>query len=232
MSTRALAALGLVIAAVGFGLGRYTASPSDAGESESGTARPGESADTRVDESADTLIDQSAGALVDVLRDPDAFSRARRLATLLPALGPEAVPELRAALEDPGIELQGAEVELLVRFWATHEPADASEWAFTRSPPGYRGPAMALAIELWAREDPQAAAQRAGPLGLQGGSTSHMIQVALVSGWLQSGRPGLEDYIRDLGPSFEQQRALVTVARIKVRHGARRGGPGRRSALV
>jgi len=152
MSKRAVAALGLVIAAVGFGLGRYTASPPEAGESESGTARPGKVADTPVDESKDTLAT--------VLRDPDAFSRARRLATLLPALGPEAVPELRAALEDPGIELQGAEVELLVRFWATHEPADASEWAFTRTPPGYRGPAMALAIELWAREDPQAALKR------------------------------------------------------------------------
>ena len=106
MSKQAVAALGLVIAAVGFGLGHYSASPPDAGESESGTARPGES--------ADALVDESADALVDVLRDPDQFSRARRLATLLPALGPEAVPEVRAALEDRSIELWATEIELLL----------------------------------------------------------------------------------------------------------------------
>ena len=116
MSKQAVAALGLVIAAVGFGLGHYSASPPDAGESESGTARPGESADALVDESADTL----AG----VLRDPDAFARARRLATLLPTLGREAVPEARAALEDPGFgfALGITEVELLyLRFTGNDE---------------------------------------------------------------------------------------------------------------
>jgi hypothetical protein len=44
-----------------------------------------------------------------------------------------------------------------------------------------------------------------------------MAQIALVRGWYQSGRPGLEDYIRDLGQSFEQQRALGALARIRVR---------------
>jgi hypothetical protein len=53
MSKPARAALGLVLGGVRFGLSRYTASPSDGGESESGTARPGESGDALLDESGD-----------------------------------------------------------------------------------------------------------------------------------------------------------------------------------
>jgi hypothetical protein len=213
MSKLAVAVLGVMLAAVGFGLGHYTASPSDAGEAESGTARPGES--------GDALVDESVDALVGVLRDPDAFSRARRLATLLPTLGPEVLPEVRAALEDTSLELWATEIELLVRFWATHEPAEATHWAYTWSSPGYGTAAIAVALEMWAREDPEAALQHARTH--PGSKTGNMMaQIVLVRGWYQSGRPGLEDYLSDLGEqTFEQQRALGTLARITIQ----RDGP-------
>jgi DNA-binding GntR family transcriptional regulator len=40
---------------------------------------------------------------------------------------------------------------------------------------------------------------------------ARVYQRALVRGWYWSGMPGLEDYIRDLGPSFERQRMLETL---------------------
>ena len=62
-------------------------------------------------------------------RDKDPYSRARRLGTLLPTLGPDAVPAVRQTLDDPMLDLRGAELELLLRFWATHQPYEASLWA-------------------------------------------------------------------------------------------------------
>jgi hypothetical protein len=209
MSKLAVAVLGLGLAVLGFGLGRYTAAPSGAGESELEIARAAGS------ESGAARAVQPGEALVEVLRDPNAFLRARRLASLLPTLGPEALAEVRAALGDLSLELWATEIELLVRFWAIHEPEEATDWAYRRAPAAYRTAAIAVALEVWAREDPQAALRRARTT--PGSKTANEVaQVVLVRGWFDSGRPGLEDYIRDLGQSFEQQRAVGALARVKI----------------
>ena len=154
---------------------------------------------------------ESRQAILEVLRDPEAFARARRLSTLLPTLGPEAVPEVRRALENPAVDRGAVEIALLVRFWATHDPASASGWALARAPLGYRAAALVPAVETWARADPKAALAWIGATPPAAGANPEATQVALVRGWFDSGRPGLEDYIRNLGPSFERQRALAVL---------------------
>jgi hypothetical protein len=156
-----------------------------------------------------------------VLRDPDAFARARRLSILLPTLGPEAVPEVRRALASPAVDRGAVEIVLLVQLWATHDPASAAHWAFTQAPPGFRAAATLPSVETWAGSDPEAALTWMRELPVAPGVTTMAAQIALVRGWFDSGRPGLEDYIQSLGPSFDRQRALSVFARKTIQ----RNGP-------
>lgn len=152
----------------------------------------------------------------EALREPDGFARAARLATLLPGLGPEAVPEARAALGDQAIDLGFADILLLVRFWATYEPQAATEWSWQKVATGLGVGPLVEASELWARVEPQAVLakiQAAGP-----GPTTLHIEKALVRGWLASGLPGLEDYMLGLGGVEDAgQRALRTYTRERIR---------------
>jgi hypothetical protein len=156
-----------------------------------------------------------------VLSEPDAFLRASRLANLLPTLGPDAVPTVAELVMDPSrvVGIGATETELLVRFWATYEPAAATRWALFRAPLGYRVAAVVPAIELWARADPEAAAQQVLVAGFKETIASKAAQVAMVRGWLESDDPGgLVDHIRDLGVGFERQRALAAFARGTIQH--------------
>lgn len=165
---------------------------------------------------------ESPDALSDVLREPDPFARASQLSALLPTLGPEAIPEAREALEGRAAELGGAEIPLLARFWATHDPAGASEWAFLRSPVDHRVAAILASIEVWAQVDPVAAKDEVQEMLMLPSQNARAIQNALVRGWFASGLPGLEDYIRSLEVmSIARQRALRTFFRAAIR----RDGP-------
>jgi hypothetical protein len=197
MSRARLAALGWALAAGALALGCDTGTSSDPAEGAAITA-PGS--------------DEPRPPIEEVLREPDPFARAARLATLLPALGPEAVPEARIALK-AGSHLGSVEQELLVRYWATHDPESATQWATVSSPLGYRLALTVVAVELWARADPERALKQVQALGPGRGPNLEAAEIALVRGWFDSGDPGLWRYIRDLGLTNERQRALGIFAR-------------------
>lgn len=203
MSTTARIAVGVLLAAGGFALGHFAASSAGSGAAAPATAAAGRK--TQQD-------------LLALLGEPDAFKRAAGLGSLIPALGPEAVPAVREALERGGPDLGAVEISLLVRFWAAHEPESATLWAFGKAPIGYRIPAIVPAVETWARLDPMAAAQQVKAMG--GGFRGPNIDaadIALVRGWFASGHHGLDRYMRDLGLTREQQRALAVFARETIR---------------
>jgi len=156
----------------------------------------------------------------EALREPDTFARAARLGTLLPTLGPEAAPEAIKALKDRTIDLGFADILLLVSFWARHEPEAATDWAWWATTSGLGVGPLVEASEAWARRDPEAVVariRRAGP----GPNTGH-VEKALVRGWLDSGLPGLEDYVLGLGGSEQSgQRSFRTYFRERIR----RDGP-------
>ena len=89
-------------------------------------------------ERADPSALPSGGSLAAALRDPDPYARARSLGALLPTLGPEAVPEVQQALDKFRLDLGAVEFELLLRFWASQEPAEATAWTFKQASPLYR----------------------------------------------------------------------------------------------
>jgi hypothetical protein len=160
----------------------------------------------------ETLTDVVRGSLADIMRDPDAYSRARRLGALLPTLGPDLVPAVKQTLEDTALDFGATEIELLLRFWATHQPADASLWAVEKSPPSYRFAAAISSVTLWAGADPQAAASAVQRWASRP-DVRDAVQIALVRGWFTADPAELAQFIHDLGMGFARQRAISTYIR-------------------
>jgi hypothetical protein len=183
---------------------------------EAAVSRPAESAAIAVSPSVEPEAMATRESIADVLRDEDAYSRARRLGTLLPTLGPEAVPAVKGTLGEKTRDFGAIEIELLVRFWATHQPADASRWAFYESSPAFRIPAILCSFTLWAEADPQAALKAAKEWLVYSDEVDAVLQVALVRGWFANNPPELEQYIYDLGRSFQRQRALIAFIRLVI----------------
>jgi hypothetical protein len=212
MSKSSVVVIGLVLLAVGFALG-YVAtpilspSPARIFPPEVPQSRSPEPL-LRPSPTRPAVVDR----LRDVLREPDPFARVPQLAALLPALGPDAIPEVRAALDDRSLDLGGPEIDLLLRFWATHDPRGAASWAYAKSPGDYRAGAIIATIEPWAEVDPVSAFKYVQAMSLLPGESSRAGEIALVRGWFKSGLPGLEEYIQGLGISFERQRALGVFA--------------------
>ena len=149
--------------------------------------------------------------LVAVLSDRDEFARARKLGELLPALGPGAVPIVKQVIgqfASERIELGASDFALLLRFWALHDAEAASRYAYGLAPRGYKVGAIYSTVRPWMQENPEDALASLREWGAEQGDYGAAVQVALVQGWYDSGKPGLEEYIHDLGPSFERQRAL------------------------
>jgi len=151
--------------------------------------------------------------LAAALRDPDPYARARSLGALLPTLGAEAIPEVRKALDEFRLDLGAVEFELLLRFWASHEPAEATAWTFKRASPLYRNAASRTVIETWAAADPAAAVVAVESAVAEADEEiARIAELALVQGWFQKDRPGLEHYIYGLGSGVKRQRALFGYA--------------------
>jgi hypothetical protein len=173
----------------------------DSPSREGGTSPPG-AAGSAVPEALDAA-----------LNDPDPYARARDLGALLPRLDATAIPEVERVLDQRRLDLGAVEYELLVRFWAHHAPADATAWAFKRASPLYKRALARAAIEIWAEADPPAAVaavERALPESDEG--VARTVEMALVKGWFQTDRPGLEEYIYGLGSGVKRQRALYAYA--------------------
>jgi hypothetical protein len=166
---------------------------------------------------APTASRDSAAPAADALRaalgEPDAFARAERLAALLAALGPESAADIEPALSEFLLDLRGVEVEMLLRFWASHEPASALAWARRRAFPMYRASGSRVVIEVWAEADPPSAvAAVESLLPVSTDEIGRAALLALVRGWFETDRPGLEAYIQGLGSGIKRQRALFAYA--------------------
>jgi len=169
-------------------------------------------------QSAASGPDLSYQNLVELIGDPDDFAKASRLGALLPKLGRGWLPAVKEVLgEADAFEMGGVEFELLLRYWAAHEPAEAGFYALATSPLGYRVAAIYAAVTPWVHANPQQALKTVQLWSIQGGDPAAAAQVVLVRGWYASGQPGLEEYIRDLGSGFERQRALAAYSTAVIR---------------
>jgi hypothetical protein len=157
-------------------------------------------------------------SLLAMIEEPDEFVRARKLGELLPTLGPESVPVVKEALDDAGVlELSAIEFELLLHYWAKHAPADAALYALGSSPRAYRVAAIYGAVTPYVKLNPQEALPMVRVFAIDPGDSGAAAQNAIVRGWYESGQPGLEQYIHDLGAGFERQRALSAYGNAMIR---------------
>jgi hypothetical protein len=152
--------------------------------------------------------------LEQIFSEPDRFRRHAALADRLGSMDASGVAEVVAALRTESHVPNAAESLLLIAFWASHEPEPATRWAMTSAPPSYRAAAIAESLVHWARTDPEAVIRE---LQITGGTGNQpALMAALIRGWHASGKPGLADYVRDLGPGFDQQRAIASWARAEI----------------
>ena len=170
------------------------------------------SADATEPDGASPTALASAEVLAEALGDPDPYARARRLGALLPSLGPEAVAAVKPTLENFRLDLGGVEFELLLRFWASHDPSAAAAWALGLAAPYYQVLAIPVAVEAWARMDPIAAVAGVSAAGDANRDLAAAVQLALVKGWSQTDRPALEKYIYGLGSGVKRQRSIFAYA--------------------
>jgi hypothetical protein len=211
----------LVLVAGGFALGRYAAPsqpvfPKPVPPAPQENLFPPRQPQTRLSEpilrpspTRDPVMEQVLAAL----REPDAFTRVTRLAELLPSLDADAIPEVHAALDDYALDLGPAEYDLLLRFWATDDPAGAAAWVSLRAPGPYREVSTLAVIETWAAVNPGGAHDHVSAISLLPSESSRVSEIALVRGWFQSGLPGLGEYIQTLGLGEPRQRAIGVFAR-------------------
>jgi hypothetical protein len=156
--------------------------------------------------------------IVELISNPDHFAVARTLGERLPTLGPGSIPAMKEVLEDSAsLELDGVDVELLMRYWAIHDPAAATWYAFTQVPRAYQVAAIHATLRPWAKADPESAVKTARGWTMGGGDLGAAAQMALVRGWYESGKPGVEEYIHGIGVGFDRQRAIAAYATAVIR---------------
>ena len=166
---------------------------------------------------AETATEVIREKLDEIVRDPDVYARTRRLATLVPTLGPEAVPAVVEILDDPTFVLRDIEIGLLVRYWAAHQPEEATHWAANVSSLTYREGAVFAALSAWAAVDPRAAVNTSLPWTMEEPMYQRIVPIAVVRGWHAGGdTAGLEEWMRSLDPSTFRQVAITTYVRILV----------------
>ena len=151
-------------------------------------------------------------AIAEQVREPSSVENVEELAQLLQKLGPDAIPAVAPTILNPGETLDAPRALLLLQFWIDHDVKGAAEWIARKSPLGYRPLALAIAVEKIATSDPTEALDL---VGRSHTADSNLLK-PFVRGWVRSGRPGVEDWMRNLGYGFKRQKALGAFARAKI----------------
>jgi hypothetical protein len=163
------------------------------------------------------ILSESVGPqlaqVIEILKEPDPFQRAERLAALLPTLDPSTTGEISRMVVDSAINLGVTEVNLLIAFWARHDARSAARWALFESPHGRRSGAIDAALMQLASDDPQAAVALVAEFLSTPSPFAEVAEITLVRAWFASGKPGLLEYIQNLGVGFPRQRALSAYSR-------------------
>jgi hypothetical protein len=158
------------------------------------------------------------GEVSDVLLLPDPILRMERLASLLGRLDASSLEQVREAYRGVVFERGDLELVLFAEWWARFDPEGAFDWTRHRWETSLPWVSTAV-VRAWARIDPQAAYRAAGPLTGEDQPFAPDV-TAVVIGWAESGKPGLDEFIARL-PAGHQARATTVALRRRIR----RDGP-------
>jgi hypothetical protein len=202
--------LQVILGVVVFGLiACDSASPPDAAVNESGEPQSIPSAAGVADDArAEEAAAATRRSLYEILRLQDVYTRTQRLAALLPTLGPEAASLIPEIFKDPMLSLEASDHALLVRFWATHEPPKACQWALTEAPLISRMAAISAGFTVWAEMDPLAVKAASEKRIAQVGEARDAVQTALVVGWFRANPEQLTQHLGTIDMGLTRQRVI------------------------
>lgn len=156
-------------------------------------------------------------SLETILRDPDPLERARAVAVVLQQASPEDLEELLHVFQGAPQDKGDVEYALFAHWWAQFDPEAA--FVFADSQLRTEHPRVILAIvRAWAHRDPLEALESGMLQGIEVRMPSLAPEFAdaLVVGWFESGRPGLEDWLRSQVHEPHFQSVVLTYARMRV----------------
>jgi hypothetical protein len=157
---------------------------------------------------------ETAGQRVrEILAGNDPLQRAAELAALFPRLGPDAVPAVTAAYDAAALDGGDTELVLLATWWARFDPEAAHRWTSSDWRAAY-GSVLGALFRSWARSEPEKAWNRA--LALTFAGHRELATDAAITGWDESGQPGLVEFVRALPAGPPQQRVAEVLARRRV----------------
>ena len=155
------------------------------------------------DESSAEAFEESLAAVLSVEED---LARADQLIALLLAAGPRDRTVLEEAVQDRFRAIDPIDQLLLLKAWARQDPEMATSWARAAAPTIVSEAATSSAIREWALQAPEVAVQRL-PVGEAG------IGRAVVSGWFDSGKPGLSGFVLSQGSGKDGQLLISAYVR-------------------
>ncbi|MEE3328584.1 MAG: hypothetical protein VX252_14695 [Myxococcota bacterium] len=152
--------------------------------------------------------------LIEILKESDPLERARLLAPKLQSLSPADLPQAVAAYQDVFFEIGDFEFQLLGSWWARFDPENAivfgrDYWDAAGAPFGR------AVIREWASTSPDEAMQYA-IINTNADDFFPYIN-SVITGWDESGQPGLYDAVRQMGSGHQRQRALMQIAERRTR---------------
>jgi hypothetical protein len=144
-----------------------------------------------------------------ILADPDPLERSIRWGALLERAGTGAEPPLRDAIAASPLDVVDFEVIAFAMWWARFDPKAALAWTSTEWRAG-ANLVIGSVFRVWAHEDPKAAF--AGINGIPEIRQDAAID-AVISGWQESGKPGLVEHVESLQSGPLRQRVGESLAR-------------------
>jgi hypothetical protein len=145
-------------------------------------------------------------SLETVLAIRDDFERSDRLIEILNSATENDEATLSSRVRDRYRPVDPVDHLLLVKAWAGLAPAAATKWARAAAPENIHGAAVEAAVGAWAKRDPAAAAAEL-PVG------EPNVARPLVTGWFDSGKPGLVDFVLSRGALEEGQTLIAAYLR-------------------
>lgn len=155
------------------------------------------------DEASAEAFEESLAAVLSIGED---FARADQLIALLLAAGPRDRATLEETVRERYRAIDPLDRLLLLKAWAKQDPEAATSWARATAPTNIREAATTSATREWALQDPEAAV-RALPVDDVG------IGRAVVSGWFDSGKPGLAEFVLSQGAGKDGQLLISAYVR-------------------
>lgn len=143
-------------------------------------------------------VDGFGATLQDRLSEGDRVTRILRLAELFGSMRADQAREAVAVFDRKLNVIKTVEIELLFSAWARYDPQAALDHLEAWSTQWQRDAAFEATIYGWALRDPLAAREKVDEILDKRPLLRRLALTNLVTGWVFSGRPGVEAYVAGL----------------------------------